>query len=146
MLSIIFTNYYTLQAHTHIHTYIYPPRSYTSPPPRTPRWYVDLCPKTNTDPITGTTTKGLTRQPSLISTLRRVTPKLLRLAWERFPLYYDARKHGSIGWGYLVPGRPVVGSCRALSARVLSTLLRYPDVICLCMIYIYILEFVSVLC
>ncbi|KFZ66852.1 DNA polymerase subunit gamma-1, partial [Podiceps cristatus] len=39
--------------------------------------------------------------PGLISLQMRVTPKLMRLAWDGFPLHYS-EKHG---WGYLVPGR-----------------------------------------
>ncbi|NWV01370.1 DPOG1 polymerase, partial [Upupa epops] len=39
--------------------------------------------------------------PSLISLQMRVTPKLMRLVWDGFPLHYS-EKHG---WGYLVPGR-----------------------------------------
>ncbi|KAI8508064.1 hypothetical protein Bbelb_143040 [Branchiostoma belcheri] len=39
--------------------------------------------------------------PNLISAQARVTPKLLRLRWDGFPLHYDAGQ----GWGYLVPGR-----------------------------------------
>lgn len=38
---------------------------------------------------------------SLISLQMRVTPKLMGLTWDGFPLHY-AEKHG---WGYLVPGR-----------------------------------------
>lgn len=39
--------------------------------------------------------------PSLISLQMRVTPKLMRLTWDGFPLHHS-EKHG---WGYLVPGR-----------------------------------------
>lgn len=38
---------------------------------------------------------------TLISLQMRVTPKLMRLTWDGFPLHYK-EKHG---WGYLVPGR-----------------------------------------
>lgn len=38
---------------------------------------------------------------TLISLQMRVTPKLMRLTWDGFPLHYT-EKHG---WGYLVPGR-----------------------------------------
>ena len=38
---------------------------------------------------------------SLISLQMRVTPKLMGLTWDGFPLHYT-EKHG---WGYLVPGR-----------------------------------------
>lgn len=37
----------------------------------------------------------------LISLQMRVTPKLMGLTWDGFPLHYT-EKHG---WGYLVPGR-----------------------------------------
>lgn len=40
---------------------------------------------------------------SLISLQMRVTPKLMGLTWDGFPLHYT-EKHG---WGYLVPGRTV---------------------------------------
>nr|XP_055048517.1 DNA polymerase subunit gamma-1 [Misgurnus anguillicaudatus] len=38
---------------------------------------------------------------SLISVQMRVTPKLMGLTWDGYPLHYSS-KHG---WGYLVPGR-----------------------------------------
>lgn len=38
---------------------------------------------------------------NLISLQMRVTPKLMGLTWDGFPLHYT-EKHG---WGYLVPGR-----------------------------------------
>uniref|UniRef100_H3BE66 DNA polymerase subunit gamma-1 n=1 Tax=Latimeria chalumnae TaxID=7897 RepID=H3BE66_LATCH len=61
--------------------------------PGHPGWYRKLCLKLNdTDWIPG---------PSLISLQMRVTPKLMRLTWDGFPLHY-AEGHG---WGYLVPGR-----------------------------------------
>ncbi|GFO44683.1 DNA polymerase subunit gamma-1, partial [Plakobranchus ocellatus] len=59
--------------------------------PGYPVWYKDLCPRPNEpDFYPG---------PSNISTQSRVTPKLMRLTWEGFPVHYDD-KHG---WGYLVP-------------------------------------------
>ncbi|KAK0141758.1 DNA polymerase subunit gamma-1 [Merluccius polli] len=39
--------------------------------------------------------------PSLISLQMRVTPKLMGLTWDGFPLHYTDLH----GWGYLVPGR-----------------------------------------
>ena len=39
--------------------------------------------------------------PSKISHQTRVTPKLMRLIWDGFPVHYDETH----GWGYLVPGR-----------------------------------------
>ncbi|XP_060709269.1 DNA polymerase subunit gamma-1 isoform X2 [Hemiscyllium ocellatum] len=61
--------------------------------PGHPEWYRKLCLKWN-DPhwLPG---------PSLISLQMRVTPKLMRLTWDGFPLHYSE----SHGWGYLVPGR-----------------------------------------
>ncbi|XP_062439302.1 DNA polymerase subunit gamma-1 isoform X2 [Rhea pennata] len=61
--------------------------------PGHPGWYRKLCPRLeDADWVPG---------PSLISLQMRVTPKLMRLAWDGFPLHYS-EKHG---WGYLVPGR-----------------------------------------
>ncbi|XP_077988587.1 DNA polymerase subunit gamma-1-like [Glandiceps talaboti] len=59
-----------------------------------PNWYRELCPRfhKNTEWTPG---------PTQISSQTRVTPKLLQLTWDDYPLHYDA-KHG---WGYLVPGR-----------------------------------------
>ncbi|KAG8440657.1 hypothetical protein GDO86_006413 [Hymenochirus boettgeri] len=61
--------------------------------PGHPGWYRKLCPKLD-DPdwVPG---------PVLISLQMRLTPKLMRLTWDGYPLHY-AEKHG---WGYLVPGR-----------------------------------------
>ncbi|KAM3927414.1 DNA polymerase subunit gamma-1 isoform 2-T2 [Leptodactylus fuscus] len=61
--------------------------------PGHPGWYRKLCPKLD-DPdwVPG---------PSLISLQMRLTPKLMRLTWDGFPLHFSD-KHG---WGYLVPGR-----------------------------------------
>lgn len=60
-----------------------------------PKWYIELCPKLHEvdekQPV----------GPSKISTLKRITPKLLRLTWDGFPLHYN----DTHGWGYLVPGR-----------------------------------------
>ncbi|XP_029430530.1 DNA polymerase subunit gamma-1 isoform X2 [Rhinatrema bivittatum] len=63
--------------------------------PGHPGWYRKLCPKLE-DP-------AWVPGPSLISLQMRVTPKLMRLTWDGFPLYYS-EKHG---WGYLVPGKRV---------------------------------------
>ncbi|KAG9489148.1 hypothetical protein GDO78_005249 [Eleutherodactylus coqui] len=61
--------------------------------PGHPGWYRKLCPRLD-DPdwVPG---------PSLISLQMRLTPKLMRLTWDGFPLHFSD-KHG---WGYLVPGR-----------------------------------------
>ncbi|NXN91843.1 DPOG1 polymerase, partial [Rhinopomastus cyanomelas] len=61
--------------------------------PGHPGWYRKLCPRLSD--------VGWVPGPSLISLQMRVTPKLMRLVWDGFPLYYS-EKHG---WGYLVPGR-----------------------------------------
>ncbi|XP_077119601.1 DNA polymerase subunit gamma-1 isoform X4 [Ranitomeya variabilis] len=61
--------------------------------PGHPGWYRKLCLKqSDPDWIPG---------PSLISLQMRLTPKLMRLTWDGFPLHFSD-KHG---WGYLVPGR-----------------------------------------
>ncbi|KAF7241560.1 DNA polymerase subunit gamma-1 [Varanus komodoensis] len=61
--------------------------------PGHPGWYRKLCPRLN-DP-------SWVPGPSLISLQMRVTPKLMRLTWDGFPLHYSEK----YGWGYLVPGR-----------------------------------------
>ncbi|XP_014609662.1 PREDICTED: DNA polymerase subunit gamma-1, mitochondrial [Polistes canadensis] len=56
-----------------------------------PSWYRKLCPKhidENWEP-----------GPQLISTSMQITPKLLNLTWENYPLHY-IKEHG---WGILVP-------------------------------------------
>ncbi|XP_069680448.1 DNA polymerase subunit gamma-1, mitochondrial isoform X1 [Periplaneta americana] len=59
--------------------------------PGYPAWYRKLCPRpTVPEWIPG---------PQLISTSMQVTPKLLCLSWESYPLHY-VRGHG---WGFLVP-------------------------------------------
>uniref|UniRef100_A0A8D0H7V5 DNA polymerase subunit gamma-1 n=1 Tax=Sphenodon punctatus TaxID=8508 RepID=A0A8D0H7V5_SPHPU len=61
--------------------------------PGHPEWYRKLCQRLDEpDWLPG---------PSLLSLQMRVTPKLMRLTWDGFPLHYS-EKHG---WGYLVPGR-----------------------------------------
>ncbi|XP_040198347.1 DNA polymerase subunit gamma-1 [Rana temporaria] len=61
--------------------------------PGHPGWYRKLCPKLeDPDWLPG---------PNLISLQMRLTPKLMRLTWDGFPLHFS-EKHG---WGYLVPGR-----------------------------------------
>ncbi|XP_045863558.1 DNA polymerase subunit gamma-1 [Meles meles] len=61
--------------------------------PGHPGWYRKLCPRLD-DP---TWTPG----PSLLSLQMRVTPKLMAMTWDGFPLHCSERH----GWGYLVPGR-----------------------------------------
>ncbi|XP_045894014.1 DNA polymerase subunit gamma-1 isoform X2 [Micropterus dolomieu] len=62
--------------------------------PGHPGWYRKLCEKMS---------EGDSWSPGagLISLQMRVTPKLMGLTWDGFPLHYT-EKHG---WGYLVPGR-----------------------------------------
>lgn len=59
--------------------------------PGYPNWYKKLCTKPNT-PL-------WVPGPHLISTSMKVTPKLLCLTWEGFPLHHLQDK----GWGFLVP-------------------------------------------
>lgn len=41
--------------------------------------------------------------PSEVSTSAQVVPKLLKLTWDGYPLFHSR----ALGWGYLVPGRPL---------------------------------------
>ncbi|KAJ8249452.1 hypothetical protein GJAV_G00235080 [Gymnothorax javanicus] len=61
--------------------------------PGHPAWYRKLCVKMSEEPWAP--------GPGLISLQMRVTPKLMGLRWDGFPLHY-VEPHG---WGYLVPGR-----------------------------------------
>lgn len=58
------------------------------------RWYRKLCEKMSEE-------DSWSPGANLISLQMRVTPKLMGLTWDGFPLHYT-EKHG---WGYLVPGR-----------------------------------------
>nr|CAG4640618.1 EOG090X00SQ [Eulimnadia texana] len=51
-----------------------------------------------------------------LSTSIRVVPKILKLTWSNYPLQY----HKDLGWGYLVPGRPL-DKCRVVEGSVEST-------------------------
>ncbi|KAM9754131.1 DNA polymerase subunit gamma-1 isoform 1-T1 [Menidia menidia] len=62
--------------------------------PGHPGWYRKLCEKMSED-------ASWSPGASLISLQMRLTPKLMGLTWDGFPLHYT-EKHG---WGYLVPGR-----------------------------------------
>ncbi|TKS73276.1 DNA polymerase subunit gamma-1 [Collichthys lucidus] len=62
--------------------------------PGHPGWYRKLCEKMSGE-------ASWSPGASLISLQMRVTPKLMGLTWDGFPLHYT-EKHG---WGYLVPGR-----------------------------------------
>ncbi|XP_013211771.2 DNA polymerase subunit gamma-1 isoform X1 [Ictidomys tridecemlineatus] len=81
--------------------------------PGHPGWYRKLCPRLD-DP-------EWTPGPSLVSLQMRITPKLMALTWDGFPLHYSERH----GWGYLVPGR------RDNLAKVpMGTTLESPGVAC----------------
>lgn len=59
--------------------------------PGYPKWYSKLCSKPNSDDwVPG---------PNLISTSMKITPKLLSLTWEGYPLHFIREK----GWGFLIP-------------------------------------------
>uniref|UniRef100_A0A3B4YJF1 DNA polymerase subunit gamma-1 n=1 Tax=Seriola lalandi dorsalis TaxID=1841481 RepID=A0A3B4YJF1_SERLL len=62
--------------------------------PGHPAWYRKLCEKMSEE-------DSWSPGASLISLQMRLTPKLMGLTWDGFPLHYT-EKHG---WGYLVPGR-----------------------------------------
>ncbi|XP_041853123.1 DNA polymerase subunit gamma-1 isoform X2 [Melanotaenia boesemani] len=62
--------------------------------PGHPGWYRKLCEKMSEE-------DSWSPGASLISLQMRLTPKLMGLTWDGFPLHYT-EKHG---WGYLVPGR-----------------------------------------
>lgn len=63
--------------------------------PGFPKWYRDLCcPFNKSNPE-----KEWQPGPCLITTQMRITPKLMQLTWEGYPLHFH-QKHG---WGYLVP-------------------------------------------
>ncbi|XP_061077488.1 DNA polymerase subunit gamma-1 [Conger conger] len=61
--------------------------------PGHPAWYRKLCLKMSEE--------AWSPGPGLISLQMRVTPKLMGLSWDGFPLHYTEQH----GWGYLVPGR-----------------------------------------
>ncbi|XP_029008599.1 DNA polymerase subunit gamma-1 [Betta splendens] len=62
--------------------------------PGHPGWYRKLCEKMSEE-------DSWSPGANLISLQMRLTPKLMGLTWDGFPLHYTD-KHG---WGYLVPGR-----------------------------------------
>uniref|UniRef100_A0A452RTS2 DNA polymerase subunit gamma-1 n=1 Tax=Ursus americanus TaxID=9643 RepID=A0A452RTS2_URSAM len=84
--------------------------------PGHPGWYRKLCPRLD-DP-------AWTPGPSLLSLQMRVTPKLMAMTWDGFPLHYSERH----GWGYLVPGRrdnlAQAGRCRCSLPRAIESLYR----------------------
>lgn len=61
--------------------------------PGYPAWYRSLCDR-DQDGLVG---------PIGITTAAQVVPKLLKLTWDGYPLYHCRE----LGWGYLVPGRPL---------------------------------------
>lgn len=66
--------------------------------PGFPKWYRDLCcPKNKAPTLLGG--KEWQPGPCLITTQMRITPKLMRLTWNGYPLHH----HQKYGWGYLVP-------------------------------------------
>ncbi|XP_074037535.1 DNA polymerase gamma, catalytic subunit tam isoform X1 [Leptinotarsa decemlineata] len=60
--------------------------------PGYPNWYRKLCSKPNSTPL-------WVPGPHLISTSMKITPKLLCLTWEGYPLHHLRE----LGWGFLVP-------------------------------------------
>lgn len=60
--------------------------------PGYPEWYRKLCPKEKSE-------DWLWFGPENISTSTQITPKLLNLTWEKYPLHH-IKEHG---WGFLVP-------------------------------------------
>ncbi|KAG0719725.1 DNA polymerase subunit gamma-1, mitochondrial [Chionoecetes opilio] len=59
--------------------------------PGYPNWYRKLCARTGE--------KEGTPEPENMSTSLQIVPKILRLTWSGFPLYYERK----FGWGYLKP-------------------------------------------
>ncbi|CAH2274241.1 DNA polymerase subunit gamma-1 isoform X1 [Pelobates cultripes] len=87
--------------------------------PGHPGWYRKLCPKLD-DPewVPG---------PGLISLQMRLTPKLMRLTWDGYPLYYSEK----YGWGYLVPGRKDNLLASPEDAEAIPCPYRYVTFICM---------------
>lgn len=66
--------------------------------PGFPKWYRDICcPPNKAATLLGD--KEWQPGPCLISTQMRLTPKLMQLTWDGYPLHF----HQSYGWGYLIP-------------------------------------------
>ena len=61
--------------------------------PGYPAWYRSLCDR-HQDGLDG---------PKEITTSNQSVPKLLKLTWDGYPLFHSR----ALGWGYLVPGRPL---------------------------------------
>lgn len=68
--------------------------------PGFPKWYRDLCcPPNRPNPE-----KEWQPGPCLITTQMRITPKLMQLTWDGYPLHF----HPKHGWGYLVPNDDLI--------------------------------------
>lgn len=66
--------------------------------PGFPKWYRDICcPASKASSLLND--KEWQPGPCLITTQMRITPKLMQLTWDGYPLHFH-QKHG---WGYLVP-------------------------------------------
>lgn len=71
--------------------------------PGFPKWYRDLCcPPNKATLILGD--REWQPGPCLITTQMRITPKLMQLTWDGYPLHF----HQEYGWGYLVPNDDLV--------------------------------------
>lgn len=71
--------------------------------PGFPKWYRDLCcPPHKAASILGD--REWQPGPCLITTQMRITPKLMQLTWDGYPLHYTQE----YGWGYLVPNDDLV--------------------------------------
>lgn len=79
-----------------------------------PAWYRELCPRTS-DP-------DWKPGPSLVSTSRRITPKLLRMTYKGYPLHYDDK----YGWGYLIPDKHKAASDRQKLAMAEEGMSKFP--------------------
>ncbi|KAJ8942912.1 hypothetical protein NQ314_009887 [Rhamnusium bicolor] len=76
--------------------------------PGYPNWYRKLCTKPASSPL-------WVPGPSQISTAMQITPKLLSLTWEGYPLHYIREK----GWGFLVPFSDQIDEQRRLPLKQL---------------------------
>lgn len=74
--------------------------------PGFPKWYRDLCCPYN-KASTLLKDKDWQPGPCLISTQMRITPKLMKLTWNGYPLHFNLK----YGWGYLVPNDDLIAHC-----------------------------------
>ncbi|XP_048734786.1 DNA polymerase subunit gamma-1-like [Ostrea edulis] len=79
-----------------------------------PAWYRELCPRK--------TDKDWKPGPSLISTSRRITPKLLRMTYKGYPLHYADQ----YGWGFLIPDKHKAASDRQKLAMAEGEMSKFP--------------------